>query len=210
MVGHVVGFYNFTDCIYTDVVGVFFAITSAHHSHHFLLLFFLSKENFFHLRYQRQCAVGRFRLHNVHTDNAFIVLYHLVTDADRLVFKVHRRPFQSKHFATPKPIVSCKEDYNVYRVIHRFVEQFFQLGGVIILADILLRLRSVGLLNGVARYHPALDRRLESKMQQCVMALSSCAFESVIADANIVIVDFITRNVLDLEVTAGTEERNHS
>lgn len=86
----------------------------------------------------------------------------------------------------------------MYRIVHRFIKQLFQFTGVIIFANVLLRFRSVGLLNGVARYHSALDRRLESKMQQRVMALCGGAFESIVANADIVIIDLITRNVFHL------------
>lgn len=40
--------------------------------------------------------------------------------------------FTFKYSITPTPsqsVVSCKEDHNVYRIIHRFIEQFLQLGG---------------------------------------------------------------------------------
>lgn len=39
-----------------------------------------------------------------------------------------------------------------------------------------------------------------------MMSLCGGAFESIVTDANIVIVDFITCNVFDLEVTAGSED----
>lgn len=39
-----------------------------------------------------------------------------------------------------------------------------------------------------------------------MMSLCGGDFESIVTDADIVIVDFITCNVFDLEVTAGSEE----
>ena len=73
----------------------------------------------------------------------------------------------------------------MYRVVRCLVKQLFQLTGVIIFADVLLCLRSVSLLNGITRNDSSLDRRLESQMQQSMVALRGRAFESVITDADI-------------------------
>ncbi len=70
-------------------------------------------------------------------------------DADRSVVKIDGAPFESDDLASAQTEVRCQEDADVYRIVLGDVEQFLQLGCVVVLSDILHSFRAVGLLDGV-------------------------------------------------------------
>ena len=103
------------------------------------------------------------------------------TDGQRVLCEVNCRPLQSDHLAPPESVVSCKEDGDIDLVILDQLEQLLYLLGIVVGGDELLLTRSVGLVDGIARYDPALHRILERLMEHAVVALTGGALQPRVA-----------------------------
>ena len=130
---------------------------------------------------QCQRAVGGLCFQSVLSDDSFLGGVDGVTDGQRVLGEVNRRPLQPDHLASSESIVSGKEDGNIDLVILVQLEQLLHFLGVVVGGDELLLPRSVGLVNGVARYDPPLHRILERLMEHAVVALTGGALQPRVA-----------------------------
>lgn len=98
-----------------------------------------------------------------------------MANGQRVLGEVNRRPLQSDYLASSEPIVSGKEDGDIDLVILDQLEQLLHFLGIVVGGDELLLPRTVGLVNGIARYDPPLHRILEHLMEHAVVALTGGA-----------------------------------
>ena len=128
-----------------------------------------------------------------------------MADGQRVLGEVDCRPLQPDHLASPESVVSCKEDGDIDLVILDQLEQLLHFLGIVVGGDELLLPRSVGLVDGIARYDPPLYRILERFMEHTVVALTGGALQPCVTKVGVEFVDLIPRQVLDGEVE-GREE----
>ncbi len=205
VLGDEVGIVKFTECIHADVVGVFLGVRRAHHLFHLLLLLAVTEQFSSDEGLQRQRAIGRFRFQSVLGDDALLGGVDGVADGQRVLGEVDRRPLQPDHLTSPESIVSGKEDWDIDLVILGQLEQLLHFLGIVVGGDELLLPRSIGLINGVARYDTPLHRILERLMEHTVVALTGGALQPCVTKVGIELVDLIPRQILDGEVE-GREE----
>lgn len=203
--GDEVGIVELAECIHADVVGVLLRVRRAHHLFHLFLLLAMTYQFASHEGLQRQRAVGGFCFQSVLGDDSFLGGVDSVADGQRVLGKVDCRPFQSDHLASPKSVVSGKEDGDIDLVILDQPEQLLHLLGIVVGGDELLLPRSIGLVNGIARYDPTLHRVLERFMKHAVVALTGGALQPCVSKVGVEFVDLIPRQILDGEVE-GREE----
>jgi len=154
---------------------------------------------------QRQRAVGGFCFQSVLGDDTFLGGMDGVADGQRVLGEVDCRPLQPDHLASSESVVSGKENWDIDLVILDQLEQLLHFLGVVVGGDELLLSRSIGLVNGVARYDPPLHRILERLMKHAVVALTGGALQPCVTKVGVEFVDLITRQVLDGKVK-GREE----
>ena len=179
--GDEVGIVELAECIHADVVGVFLRVRRAHHLFHLLLLLAVLQQFATHEGFKRQRAVGGFCFQPVLGDDALLGGVDGVADGERVFREVDGRPLQPDHLASSEPVVSGKENRNIDLVILDQLEELLHLLGVVVGGDELLLPRSVGLVNRVARYDPALHRILERLMEHAVVALTGGALQPRVA-----------------------------
>ena len=203
--GDEVGIVELAERVHADVVGVFLGVRRAHHLFHLLLLLAVTDKLTSDEGLQRQRAVGGFCFQSVLGDDAFLGGVDGVANGERVLGEVDCRPLQSNHLASSEPIVSGKQDGDIDLVILDQLEKLLHFLGVVVGGDELLLPRSVGLVNGVARYDPSLHRILERFMEHAVVALTGGALQPCVTKVGVEFVDLITRQILDGEVE-GREE----
>lgn len=172
MSGDEVGIVELAECIHADVVGVFLRVRRAHHLFHLFLLLAVTDKLTSDEGLQRKRTVGRFCFQPVLGDDAFLGGVDGVADGQRVLGEVNCRPLQPDHLAPSESIVSGKENRNIDLVILDQLEQLLHFLGIVVGGDELLLPRSIGLVNGIARYDPALHRILERLMEHTVVALT--------------------------------------
>ena len=67
-----------------------------------------------------------------------------------------------------------------------------------IVSDELHRLRAVSLINGICRNDTTLHRRLECKVQERMVSLTACAFQTFGSEVSVVLVYLVACDLLDL------------
>ena len=178
--GDEVGIVQLAECIHTDVVGVFLGVRRAHHLFHLLLLLAVTEQFASDEWLERQRAIGGLCFQSVLGDDTLLGGVYGVADGQRVLCEIDGRPLQPDHLAPSESVVSGKENRNIDLVILDQLEQLLHLLGVVVGGDELLLPRSVGLVNGVARYDPSLHRILERFMEHAVICkiLQICSAES--------------------------------
>ena len=179
--GDKVGIVQLAERIHADVVGVFLRVRRAHHLFHLLLLLAVLQQFASDEGLQRQRTVGGFCFQPVLGDDSFLGGVNGVADGQRVLGEVDCRPLQPNHLTSSESVVSGKEDGDIDLVILDQLEQLLYLLGIVVGGDELLLTRSVGLVDGIARYDPALHRILERLMEHAVVALTGGALQPRVA-----------------------------